>query len=81
MKEDIIISRCRCDGLEDISPQYTVDNDNDDMQNKSKDTILSITNIFLYSNNQKTMEQEDDIIAILSAFKVVTKQIVLLHTH
>ena len=46
MKEDIIISRCRCDGLE----QYTVDNDNDDKQNKSKETILNIKNIFLYDS-------------------------------
>ena len=31
-----------------------------------------------YSDNKKTLEYEDDIIAILSAFDVATKQIALL---
>ena len=34
----------------------------------------------LYSDNQKTMEYEDDIIEILKRFDVVTKQICLLVT-
>ena len=33
-----------------------------------------------YSDNQKTMEQKDDIIAILKSLDVVTKQICLLVT-
>ena len=32
----------------------------------------------MYSNNQKTLKSEDDLIAILSIFDVVTKQIVSL---
>ena len=34
----------------------------------------------LYSNNQKKMEQEDDITAILERFDVASKQIFLLAT-
>ena len=39
-----------------------------------------IVKLFLYSYIQKTMEQKDDIIAILKRFDVVTKQIFLLVT-
>ena len=35
---------------------------------------------FMYSDNQKTREQKDDIIAILKRFDVNTKQICLLVT-
>ena len=37
-------------------------------------------NRYLYSNNQKTMEEKDDIIAILKRFDVVTKKNFLLVT-
>jgi len=33
----------------------------------------------MYSDNQKTLKSEDDLIAIISIFDVVTKQIVLIH--
>ena len=37
--------------------------------------------MFIYSDNQKSMESEKDIVAILSVFDVVSKQIVLLETY
>ena len=37
-------------------------------------------NRYLYSNNMKTMEEKDDIIAILKRFDVVTKKNFLLVT-
>ena len=37
--------------------------------------------MFYYSDNQKTMEWQDDIIAILSVFDGITTQIVLLDTY
>ena len=37
--------------------------------------------VFSYNDNQKTMEQKDDIISIFKCFDVVTKQIFLLAKH